>query len=85
MNVKRSELADRWARAWEQDDLQRLRLGFSGDSRHQFYLKALLDQAGYVADLQRQMKSRIEAGDLPDPLLLTTIGSMAKALKMTGD
>lgn len=77
MNAKRIALAERWVRAWESED--------SGVSREVFLLQALLDQAGYVADLQRQMKARIEAGDLPDPLLLTTIGGMAKALKMTGD
>jgi hypothetical protein len=77
MGVKRIKLAERWARAWELDG--------SGDSKQQFYLDALIDQAGYVSDLQRQMKARIDAGDLPDPLLLTTIGCMAKALKMTGD
>jgi hypothetical protein len=43
----------------------------------------LLEQVGYVADLQRQMKARIESGELPDPLLLTTIGGMAKNLLMT--
>ena len=45
--------------------------------------RRLLSQAGYVADMQRQMKARIEAGELPDPLLLTTIGGMAKNLLMT--